>query len=174
MIGCKSACDQFATPQYCCTEAYGSPTTCPPTQYSNAFKAACPTAYSYAYDDATSTFTCKGANYTITFCPTGTPACPFCRGSRFLYQCLWSVAFNVHLHLVYIDYIAGSPGTTPSRNSTRNPPPPPSPYGISQYGTGSGVRPAASVVCILLLFSSVLFTLYSKSISPFAFCMILL
>jgi hypothetical protein len=25
-------------------------------------------AYSYAYDDATSTFTCHGANYLIRFC----------------------------------------------------------------------------------------------------------
>lgn len=76
--------------------------------------------------------------------------------------------------VLFIDYIVGSPGTTPSRNSTRNPPPPPSPYGISQYGTGSGVRPAASVVYILLLFSTVLFTLYSKLTSQFAFRMILL
>ncbi|EMS65924.1 hypothetical protein TRIUR3_18424 [Triticum urartu] len=34
------------------------------------FKAACPAAYSYAYDDASSTFTCSGAaTYHITFCP---------------------------------------------------------------------------------------------------------
>ncbi|MCI07889.1 thaumatin-like protein 1-like, partial [Trifolium medium] len=30
----------------------------------------CPKAYSYAYDDASSTFTCSGADYSITFCPT--------------------------------------------------------------------------------------------------------
>ena len=72
VIACKSACDAFNTPQYCCTGAYGSPSTCPPTTYSETFKAACPTAYSYAYDDATSTFTCAGAtSYTIVFCPTG-------------------------------------------------------------------------------------------------------
>lgn len=40
-------------------------------------KSACPTAYSYQYDDMTSTFTCQsegtsnGADYTITFCPQG-------------------------------------------------------------------------------------------------------
>ncbi|MEM8931510.1 MAG: thaumatin family protein [Acidobacteriota bacterium] len=44
-------------------------------------KAACPTSYSFAFDDATSTFTCETANptcknpntmdYTITFCPDG-------------------------------------------------------------------------------------------------------
>ncbi|KAF6167716.1 hypothetical protein GIB67_017211 [Kingdonia uniflora] len=68
-ISCKSACMAFNSPKYCCTGAYGSPSTCPPTNYSNIFKNACPQAYSYAYDDGTSTFTCAtGADYTITFC----------------------------------------------------------------------------------------------------------
>eukprot|EP01018_Ginkgo_biloba_P038872 Gb_39066 [translate_table: standard] len=71
VIACKSACAAFGTPQYCCTGDHGSPQTCSPTQYSQIFKAACPTAYSYAYDDPTSTFTCANADYTITFCPTG-------------------------------------------------------------------------------------------------------
>eukprot|EP01018_Ginkgo_biloba_P038854 Gb_25713 [translate_table: standard] len=71
VIACKSACAAFSTPQYCCTGDHGSPQTCPPTQYSHIFKAACPAAYSYAYDDPTSTFTCAKADYTITFCPTG-------------------------------------------------------------------------------------------------------
>ncbi|KAH8942137.1 hypothetical protein BDL97_14G082700 [Sphagnum fallax] len=68
VVACKSACAAFGTPQYCCTDAYGSPTKCPPTRYSKLFKSACPTAYSYAYDDASSTFTCSGANYQINFC----------------------------------------------------------------------------------------------------------
>ncbi|KAE8703830.1 Detected protein of unknown function [Hibiscus syriacus] len=33
------------------------------------FKSACPKSYSYAFDDATSTFNSTGADYTITFCP---------------------------------------------------------------------------------------------------------
>ncbi|KAK3423971.1 hypothetical protein EUGRSUZ_F00728 [Eucalyptus grandis] len=45
VVACKSACEQFKTPD------------------------ACPKAYSYAYDDATSTCTCTGADYLITFCP---------------------------------------------------------------------------------------------------------
>ncbi|MBI4512420.1 MAG: thaumatin family protein [Deltaproteobacteria bacterium] len=69
VVGCFSACEKFNTDQYCCRGAYGSPETCPPTTYSQVFKAACPTAYSYAYDDKTSTFTCKGTEYEITFCP---------------------------------------------------------------------------------------------------------
>ncbi|KAI4999231.1 hypothetical protein ZWY2020_003820 [Hordeum vulgare] len=56
--GCRSACEAFDRPEYCCSGAFGGPDTCRPSAYSQAFKAACPRAYSYAYDDATSTFTC--------------------------------------------------------------------------------------------------------------------
>lgn len=68
VVACNSACMALNKPEYCCTGAYGSPQTCKPTSYSRVFKAICPTAYSYAYDDPTSTFTCKGANYLIRFC----------------------------------------------------------------------------------------------------------
>lgn len=67
--GCKSACSAFNQPQYCCTGSYSTPDTCKPNQYSQAIKSACPDVYSYAYDDATSTFTCVAQGYTITFCP---------------------------------------------------------------------------------------------------------
>ncbi|KAL6982506.1 Thaumatin-like protein 1 [Sarracenia purpurea var. burkii] len=67
---CKSACEAFGKPEYCCSGAYGSPTTCKPSIYSAMFKSACPRSYSYAYDDASSTFTCTSADYTITFCPS--------------------------------------------------------------------------------------------------------
>jgi hypothetical protein len=41
-----------------------------PNQYTEFFKTACPTAYSYPSDDPTSTFTCKGLNdYEVVFCP---------------------------------------------------------------------------------------------------------
>lgn len=70
IIGCKSACLAFNQPQYCCTGEYKTPQTCPPTDQSRYFKSKCPQAYSYAYDDPTSTFTCPtGVNYLITFCP---------------------------------------------------------------------------------------------------------
>ncbi|XP_078167196.1 pathogenesis-related thaumatin-like protein 3.5 [Carex rostrata] len=71
-VACKSACEAFDTPEYCCSGEYGSPSTCKPSSYSQYFKNACPRAYSYAYDDATSTFTCTDASYTITFCPSTT------------------------------------------------------------------------------------------------------
>ncbi|KAL1546705.1 pathogenesis-related thaumatin-like protein 3.5 [Salvia divinorum] len=69
-VACKSACAAFNTPEYCCTGEHATPDKCSPTQYSRIFKAACPSAYSYAYDDSSSTCTCAGADYLITFCPT--------------------------------------------------------------------------------------------------------
>nr|XP_010932644.1 LOW QUALITY PROTEIN: thaumatin-like protein [Elaeis guineensis] len=70
VVGCKSACSAFGSPRYCCTGSYGGPQQCKPTSYSRLFKAACPRAYSYAYDDATSILTCSpGVSYLVTFCP---------------------------------------------------------------------------------------------------------
>ncbi|TXG66600.1 hypothetical protein EZV62_007875 [Acer yangbiense] len=69
-IGCKSACAALNEPQYCCTGEFSTPETCPLTDYWMIFKDQCPQAYSYAYDDSSSTFSCTGgANYAITFCP---------------------------------------------------------------------------------------------------------
>ncbi|XP_016702326.2 LEAF RUST 10 DISEASE-RESISTANCEUS RECEPTOR-LIKE PROTEIN KINASE-like 2.4 [Gossypium hirsutum] len=70
-VACKSACSALGEPQYCCSGEYYSLATCQPTSYSQFFKTACPTAYSYAFDDdATSMFHCVEADYDITFCPT--------------------------------------------------------------------------------------------------------
>ncbi|PIN15027.1 hypothetical protein CDL12_12333 [Handroanthus impetiginosus] len=74
---CRSACDAFSTPEYCCKGEYASPATCKPSSYSQMFKSACPKSYSYAYDDATSTFTCTAADYVITFCPPGSSQKPW-------------------------------------------------------------------------------------------------
>ncbi|XP_023548748.1 thaumatin-like protein [Cucurbita pepo subsp. pepo] len=68
VIACRSACDVFNTDEYCCRGSYGNPSTCRPTVYSKKFKEACPTAYSYAYDDPTSIFTCNAADYVVSFC----------------------------------------------------------------------------------------------------------
>eukprot|EP01018_Ginkgo_biloba_P028494 Gb_25511 [translate_table: standard] len=70
VLACRSACEAFGNPEYCCSGEFGNPNTCKPSAYSQIFKSACPKAYSYAYDDSSSTFTCTGADYTITFCPT--------------------------------------------------------------------------------------------------------
>lgn len=69
VVACKSACEAFGLDQYCCSGEFANPTTCQPSIYSTIFKRACPRAYSYAYDDGTSTFTCKAYNYAIIFCP---------------------------------------------------------------------------------------------------------
>lgn len=68
VIGCESACSKFREPKYCCTGAFNQQ-TCKPTNYSKLFKAACPTSYSYAYDDATSTYMCVAPGYRVVFCP---------------------------------------------------------------------------------------------------------
>ncbi|CAK9139859.1 unnamed protein product [Ilex paraguariensis] len=89
IIGCRSACDVFDTDEYCCRGIYGNSVTCQATYYSKKFKQACPGAYSYAYDDPTSIFTCSGTDYVVTFCSTrGQPVCTYhnnklvCSGSR--------------------------------------------------------------------------------------------
>ncbi|ONK69505.1 uncharacterized protein A4U43_C05F23640 [Asparagus officinalis] len=69
VVACKSACEAFGLDQYCCSGQFANPTTCKPSFYSTIFKTACPRAYSYAFDDRTSTFTCKASDYNIVFCP---------------------------------------------------------------------------------------------------------
>ncbi|CAN0892490.1 Pathogenesis-related thaumatin-like protein 3.5 [Linum grandiflorum] len=78
VVGCRSACDVFDTDEYCCRGVYGNPVVCQPTYYSKKFKDACPTAYSYAYDDPTSIFTCSGTDYVVTFCSSRKqPVCTY-------------------------------------------------------------------------------------------------
>ncbi|KAF2596678.1 hypothetical protein F2Q68_00012333 [Brassica cretica] len=69
VVACKSACEAFGLDQYCCSGQFANPTTCRPSSYSTVFKRACPRAYSYAFDDGTSTFTCQASEYVIIFCP---------------------------------------------------------------------------------------------------------
>ncbi|XP_051137239.1 PR5-like receptor kinase isoform X2 [Andrographis paniculata] len=78
-IACKSACQAFLVEQYCCN--LSSPSECKPTEYSRVFKRECPQAYSYVFDSDYPTYTCTGANYNITFCPSGSPKLPLTPGS---------------------------------------------------------------------------------------------
>ncbi|GJZ68737.1 G-type lectin S-receptor-like serine/threonine-protein kinase [Tanacetum coccineum] len=66
--GCRTACQVFGSPEYCCRSSFDSPTMCKPTAYAQLFKSACPRSYSTAYDD-TATYMCSGSDYTIRFCP---------------------------------------------------------------------------------------------------------
>ncbi|KAL0912778.1 hypothetical protein M5K25_016181 [Dendrobium thyrsiflorum] len=74
-VACRSACAAFGGDEYCCSGEFASPAKCKPTAYSEVFKTACPDSYSYAFDDASSIFTCAGAGqYTVTFCPLANPS----------------------------------------------------------------------------------------------------
>ncbi|OCL06037.1 Osmotin, thaumatin-like protein [Glonium stellatum] len=67
---CYSACAKYNDPADCCTGDHGSPSTCQPSDYSKAAKGVCPDAYSYAFDDQTSTFIIPaGAGFQVIFCP---------------------------------------------------------------------------------------------------------
>ena len=62
------------SPSGACQSSNPAWTGGPAGRYAAVFKDACPTAYSFPYDDLTSTFTCVGAagtstGYTVTFCP---------------------------------------------------------------------------------------------------------
>ncbi|KAI9764791.1 MAG: hypothetical protein M1840_008060 [Geoglossum simile] len=69
---CYSACSKFNRPSDCCTGEYDSPAKCKPGMYSQNVKRVCPDAYSYAFDDQTSTFIIpSGGGFEIVFCPSG-------------------------------------------------------------------------------------------------------
>ncbi|KAH7853317.1 hypothetical protein Vadar_001108 [Vaccinium darrowii] len=69
VVGCKSACLASKSDRYCCTGGYANPKICKPTPFGHLFKAICPRAYSYPYDEATGLKTCRAPQYVITFCP---------------------------------------------------------------------------------------------------------
>lgn len=68
VVACQSACNAFGKDEYCCRGEFSTPMACLPTNYSRMFKAACPAAYSFAFDDPTSIVTCSAADYLVAFC----------------------------------------------------------------------------------------------------------
>jgi hypothetical protein len=69
---CLSQCAKTNSPSDCCTGSYDDPSICKPGLYSSQAKAVCPDAYSYAFDDQTSTFIIpSGGGWEVTFCPIG-------------------------------------------------------------------------------------------------------
>lgn len=69
---CFSACAKYNDDADCCNGKYNSPQACKPNYYATAIKTVCPDAYSYAYDDQTSTFIIPaGAGFEVVFCPGG-------------------------------------------------------------------------------------------------------
>ncbi|XP_050309812.1 uncharacterized protein LOC126745835 [Anthonomus grandis grandis] len=73
VIACKSACLRHPTDDlYCCRGAHDRPETCRNKDWhtdfaSIVFKKHCPNAYSYKFDNAKRTFTCKASHYRIEF-----------------------------------------------------------------------------------------------------------
>ncbi|KAK0110490.1 hypothetical protein ONS96_002099 [Cadophora gregata f. sp. sojae] len=69
---CLSACSKTNSPEDCCTGKYNDPKVCKPNLYATSAKAVCPDAYSYAFDDQTSTFIIpSGGGWEVSFCPPG-------------------------------------------------------------------------------------------------------
>ncbi|QDS74096.1 hypothetical protein FKW77_009650 [Venturia effusa] len=69
---CRSLCTKTGKSEHCCTGKHNSAKTCKPNYYSKRAKAVCPDAYSFAYDDASSTFTVPtGTGFEVVFCPEG-------------------------------------------------------------------------------------------------------
>ncbi|CAI2351910.1 unnamed protein product [Caenorhabditis sp. 36 PRJEB53466] len=68
-IACRSACDALRTDRECCRGSFAAPDKCFRSDVAQTFKDACPTAYSFLFDDATSSFGCQhGAEYVVQFC----------------------------------------------------------------------------------------------------------
>ncbi|RZR71325.1 hypothetical protein BHM03_00004682 [Ensete ventricosum] len=99
-VACRSACDVFNTDQYCCKGVYGNSATCQPTYYSKTFKAACPAAYSYAYDDPSSILTCNQGDYIITFCSHSYAFTPDRRAAREFGSDLYSGVFLLQFRVI--------------------------------------------------------------------------
>ncbi|KAM3432245.1 hypothetical protein MY4824_006679 [Beauveria thailandica] len=69
---CKSACVTTGSDRDCCIGKYHDPNICKPSSYSKTVKAVCPDAYSFAFDDQSSTFIVpKGGGWKIIWCPAG-------------------------------------------------------------------------------------------------------
>lgn len=69
---CLSACAKSNSPSDCCTGRYNDPKVCKTNLYADSAKKVCPDAYSFAFDDQTSTFIIPtGGGWEIVFCPVG-------------------------------------------------------------------------------------------------------
>jgi hypothetical protein len=68
VISCKSSCSATGSDKDCCTGSHDDPSVCKPDDHASNVKNQCPDAYSYAYDDSSSTFACASKSYTVEFC----------------------------------------------------------------------------------------------------------
>ncbi|WOH14635.1 hypothetical protein DCAR_0934155 [Daucus carota subsp. sativus] len=68
VVACMTPCLIFNNPMACCTGEFSDPEKCQANSYTEVFKSSCPLAYNFAFDDATKSYTCSGANYVVSFC----------------------------------------------------------------------------------------------------------
>ena len=67
VVACKSSCLAYNRDEFCCRGSFNDPNVCRSSPSARYFKGNCPRAYSYAYNDGTSLFTCQNTDYNITF-----------------------------------------------------------------------------------------------------------
>ncbi|KAK1398562.1 Thaumatin [Heracleum sosnowskyi] len=69
VVGCKSACEAFGKDEFCCRGHFNSPQTCKPSGYSEFFKSACPSTFTYAHDTPSLTHECSAPReLKVIFC----------------------------------------------------------------------------------------------------------
>ncbi|XP_068310405.1 osmotin-like protein [Pyrus communis] len=69
VVACKSACEAFGTDELCCRNHYNSPQTCRASGYSQFFKQACPTTFTFAHDSPTLMHQCSSPReLKVIFC----------------------------------------------------------------------------------------------------------
>ncbi|CAJ2503767.1 Uu.00g111610.m01.CDS01 [Anthostomella pinea] len=114
---CRSACAANNSPKDCCTGKYNDPNVCGPSQYSKNAKAMCPDAYSYAFDDQTSTFIIpSGGGFEIVFCPEGRSTNILATFSQQLHEIAESglVSSDVRLKAMSMSYIESIKSAAPA------------------------------------------------------------
>jgi hypothetical protein len=68
VVSCQSQCSKTGADEDCCTGNHNHPDICKASGHAANIKSTCPDAYSFAYDDQSSTFECAAESYTINFC----------------------------------------------------------------------------------------------------------
>ncbi|KAK4780556.1 hypothetical protein SAY87_016662 [Trapa incisa] len=71
VVACMSGCQAFGTDELCCRNRYNSPATCRPSFFSQIFKKACPSTFTYAHDSTPSLLheCASPRELKVTFCP---------------------------------------------------------------------------------------------------------
>lgn len=68
VISCQSKCSKTGAPEDCCTGEHNDPNVCKPSGHASTVKQTCPDAYSFAYDDQSSTYECAAESFVVNFC----------------------------------------------------------------------------------------------------------